>query len=141
MTKETAIRIFEQKKVRSVWNDEKQCWYFSVIDVCGILSETDNPRRYWSDLKRKLKKEGINELYEIIVQLKMQSADGKLYKTVLIQKGFYVLSSRYLRQKQNHSKDGLQKLVMSGLKRLKTLKLLRSECERYTGRKVILKAG
>jgi len=81
MTKETGIKFFEQKKVRSVWSNEKQCWYFSVIDVCGILSETENPRRYWSDLKRKLKTEGVNELYEIIVQLKMESEDGKFYKT------------------------------------------------------------
>ncbi len=81
MTKETAIKIFEQKKVRSVWNEEKQCWYFSIVDVVGILSETENPRRYWSDLKRKLKSEGMNELYEIIVQLKIPSEDGKLRQT------------------------------------------------------------
>ena len=46
MTKETAIKIFEQKRVRSVWSEEKQCWYFSIVDVVGILSETENPRRY-----------------------------------------------------------------------------------------------
>ena len=81
MTKETAIKIFEQKRVRSVWSDEKERWYFSILDVCGILSDTENPRRYWSDLKRKLKKDGVNELYEIIVQLKMTAEDHKLRKT------------------------------------------------------------
>jgi hypothetical protein len=73
--------LFETKQVRRLWSKEKQRWFFSVIDVCEILSETDNPRRYWSDLKRKLKNEGVNELYEIIVQLKMEAGDGKIRLT------------------------------------------------------------
>ena len=73
--------LFESKQVRRLWSEEKQRWFFSVIDVCEILSETDNPRRYWSDLKRKLKNEGVNELYEIIVQLKMEAGDGKIRLT------------------------------------------------------------
>jgi len=73
--------LFENKQVRRLWIKEKQRWFFSVIDVCEILSETDNPRRYWSDLKRKLKSEGVNELYEIIVQLKMEAGDGKIRLT------------------------------------------------------------
>jgi hypothetical protein len=80
MTKETAIKLFEQKQVRSVWNDEEEKWYFSVVDVIEVLTETDRPRKYWSDLKAKLKKEG-SELSEKIGQLKISSTDGKMYKT------------------------------------------------------------
>lgn len=70
------VKIFEDKKIRTAWDEEKEEWYFSVVDVCEVLSGTDNPRRYWSDLKRKLAAEG-SELYEKIVQLKMTAADGK----------------------------------------------------------------
>lgn len=80
MTKKDAIKIFENKKIRAVWDDMKEEWYFSIIDVVAILTESDNPRRYWSDLKRKLSKEG-SQLYANIVQLKLPSSDGKLYKT------------------------------------------------------------
>ena len=75
------IQLFEDRRIRSVWNEVEEEWYFSVVDVVGVLTESDNPRRYWSDLKRKLKDEGANELYEKIVQLKMRSSDGKYYKT------------------------------------------------------------
>lgn len=75
------IKLFESKKVRSLWNEEEQKWYFSIIDVVEILTDTENPRRYWSDLKRKLKKEGFIELYDFIVQLKMEASDGKKYLT------------------------------------------------------------
>lgn len=71
------IQIFEDKRIRTAWDEEKEEWYFSVVDVVGVLSESDNPRRYWSDLKRKLKAEGANEVYEKIVQLKMTAPDGK----------------------------------------------------------------
>jgi len=70
------IQIFEDKKIRTAWNEETEEWYFSVVDVCEVLSGTENPRRYWSDLKRKLATEG-SELYEKIVQLKMTATDGK----------------------------------------------------------------
>jgi hypothetical protein len=80
MTKETAIKLFEQKQVRSVWNEEEEKWYFSVVDVVEVLTGTDRPRKYWGDLKAKLKKEG-SELSEKIGQLKMSSTDGKMYKT------------------------------------------------------------
>ncbi len=73
--------LFEDKKVRRVWIEEKGQWFFSVIDVVSILTDSENSRRYWSDLKRKLKKEGFSELYDFIVQLKMQSNDGKKYLT------------------------------------------------------------
>lgn len=71
------IQLFENKRIRTAWDGEKEEWYFSIVDVCEVLSGTDNPRRYWSDLKRKLKSEGAVELYEKIVQLKMTAPDGK----------------------------------------------------------------
>lgn len=76
MEDKNAIRLFEDQPIRAAWDEEKEEWYFSVVDVCQVLSGTDNPRRYWSDLKRKLKAEG-SELYEKIVQLKMKASDGK----------------------------------------------------------------
>jgi len=80
MTKETAIKLFETKQVRSVWDSEVEKWYFSVIDVIEALTGTDRPRKYWSDLKAKLKKEG-SELSEKIGQLKMAAEDGKMLGT------------------------------------------------------------
>ena len=68
------IRVFEDKQIRHEWNEQEQDWYLSIVDVVEVLTGTDNPRRYWSDLKRKMKSEG-SQLYENIVQLKMQSAD------------------------------------------------------------------
>ena len=76
-----AIQLFEDKQIRTAWDAEREEWYFSIVDVISVLTGTENPRRYWSDLKRKLKKEGATELYEKIVQLKMLSSDGKRYKT------------------------------------------------------------
>ena len=80
MVKQNAIKVFEEKKVRTLWDSETEEWYFSVVDVVAVLTESENPRRYWSDLKRKLAKEG-SQLYAEIVQLKMLSSDGKYYKT------------------------------------------------------------
>jgi len=73
MTKENSIKLFESKKIRVHWDDEQEKWYFSIIDIIETLTGSSNPRRYWSDLKRKLIKEGFNQLYEIIVQLKLES--------------------------------------------------------------------
>ncbi len=80
MTKESAIKLFEQKQVRSVWDDEKEQWFFSIIDVIEILSESSNPRKYWSVLKTRLKEEG-SELATNCSQLKLKSSDGKFYNT------------------------------------------------------------
>ena len=77
---ENNIKIFEQKKVRSQWDEQQEKWWFSIVDVIEVLTGTDRPRKYWSDLKAKLKKEG-SELSEKIGQLKMLSSDGKYYKT------------------------------------------------------------
>jgi hypothetical protein len=81
MTKETSIKLFESKKIRVHWDNDAEKWYFSVIDIIETLTGSNNPRRYWSDLKRKLSKEGFTQLYEIIVQLKLKSSDGKKYIT------------------------------------------------------------
>jgi hypothetical protein len=75
------IKLFESKQIRTEWSESAQKWYFAVIDVIEILTASANPRRYWSDLKRKLNSEGFSQLYEIIVQLKMISSDGKKYIT------------------------------------------------------------
>jgi DNA-damage-inducible protein D len=80
MSKENAIKIFEQKQVRTHWDEEQEKWYFSVIDVIEILTGSSVPKRYWSDLKKKLTKEG-SQLYEEIVQLKFEASDGKKYAT------------------------------------------------------------
>jgi len=75
------LKLFETKHVRTHWDDKKELWYFSIIDVVEILTNSNNPRRYWSDLKRKLVLEGFGQLYDIIVQLKLESSDGKKYLT------------------------------------------------------------
>jgi len=81
------IQLFENKKVRSIWDAEKAEWFFSVVDVCGALSGSVQPRKYWNDLKTKLKTEG-SELSEKIGQLKLPAEDGKMRETdVLDTKG------------------------------------------------------
>lgn len=80
MTKKEAIKIFEEKKVRTMWDDETEEWYLSIIDVISILTDSERPRKYWDDLKRKLIKEG-SELSDKIGQLKMPSPDGKMRLT------------------------------------------------------------
>ena len=80
MSENTQIKIFEEKKVRTIWDAENEEWYFSVVDVVAVLTESDRPRKYWNDLKKKLQQEG-SELSEEIGQLKMPSSDGKMYKT------------------------------------------------------------
>lgn len=80
MTQESAIKLFESKKVRSVWDTEKEKWYFSIVDVVEALTDSPKPRIYWSVLKTRLKKEE-NQLATKCSQLKMQAADGKYYLT------------------------------------------------------------
>ena len=74
------IVIFEDTKIRRHWDDDKELWYFSIIDIIKVLTGSSIPRRYWTDLKRKLKKEG-SEVYEKIVQLKIVAEDGKKRET------------------------------------------------------------
>lgn len=80
MTKETAIKLFEQKQVRSIWNDEEEKWYFSIVDIVGILSESIDQQAYWRKLKQRLKEEG-NETVTNCHALKMLATDGKMRLT------------------------------------------------------------
>jgi hypothetical protein len=80
MKQQNAIQLFEDKKVRTIWDEEQEKWFISIIDVVEILTESPNPRKYWSVLKVRLKKEG-SQLATNCSQLKMQSSDGKFYKT------------------------------------------------------------
>lgn len=76
------LKVFEDNNIRSSYDEKKEKWYFSIIDIVAILTESKNPRRYWSDLKSKLSdEEGFSQLYEKIVQLKMVAPDGKNRET------------------------------------------------------------
>lgn len=77
MDKEDKIQLFQKQKIRTHWDEDKELWYFSIIDVVAVLADNSRPRKYWSDLKKKLKDEG-SELSEKIGQLKMKAADGKM---------------------------------------------------------------
>lgn len=78
--KEIITNIFENNEIRSIWNNDREDYYFSVVDVIGALTNSNVPKRYWTDLKRKLNEEG-SQLYENIVQLKMKASDGKMRQT------------------------------------------------------------
>ena len=80
MTQKHKIQLFEDKKVRTAWDDEEEKWYFSIVDVCGVLSESKDPQAYWRKLKQRLKEEG-NETVTNCHALKMRAADGKMRKT------------------------------------------------------------
>jgi len=80
MTKKEAIKVFEQRNIRSLWDDEAETWYFSIVDVVGVLTDSVNPTAYWRKLKERLKKEG-NQTVTDCHAFKMQAADGKMRKT------------------------------------------------------------
>ena len=80
MTQKQQIQLFEEKKVRTVWDDQAEKWYFSVVDVCAVLTDSENPQTYWRVLKNRLKKEG-NETVTNCNGLKMRAADGKMRLT------------------------------------------------------------
>jgi len=80
MTQQHKIQLFEEKKVRTVWDDEQEEWYFSIVDVCAVLTESGNPQTYWRVLKNRLKKEG-NETVTNCNALKMRADDGKMRLT------------------------------------------------------------
>jgi hypothetical protein len=100
------IQLFENRRVRTAWDKEKEELFFSIVDVIEALTGTYNPRRYWSDLKRKLNAEG-SQLYEKIVQLKMPADDGRMRPTgVADTENFCELSNPHYRRKQSLSKYG-----------------------------------
>lgn len=80
MTKKEAIKLFEEKKVRTIWDDEQEKWYFSIVDVISILTDSTNPQAYWRKLKQRLIEEG-NETVTNCHALKMRAADGKMRLT------------------------------------------------------------
>jgi prophage antirepressor-like protein len=80
MTKETAIQIFEDKKVRTIWDEELEKWYISIVDVVAVLTDSPNPQVYWRVMKKRLKEEG-NETVTNCNGLKMQAMDGKMRMT------------------------------------------------------------
>lgn len=80
MEKRTSIKVFENKSIRTLWDEDQEKWYVSIIDVIEVLTGSPRPRKYWNALKTKLKAEG-SELSQKLGQLKMKSADGKFYKT------------------------------------------------------------
>jgi len=80
MKEKESIKIFEDKQVRTLWNEEAEKWFVSIVDMVEVLTQSDRPRKYWSDLKAKLKKEGSG-VSEKIGQLKMKAPDGKMRLT------------------------------------------------------------
>ena len=81
MSQEATIQLFENAKIRVIWDDEQEKYYFSVVDVIQVLTESSVAKRYWTDLKRRLKAEGSDETYAKIVRLKMPAPDGKMRDT------------------------------------------------------------
>ena len=80
MTKKEIIKLFDEKKVRTVWDDKEEKWYFSIVDVVEILTDSKDPQAYWRKLKQRLKKEG-NETVTNCHSLKMRASDGKMRMT------------------------------------------------------------
>ena len=120
MTKKEAIKIFEEKKVRTVWNDETEEWSFSIVDVVSILTESVDGRKYWNKLKQRLKAEG-SELVTNCHQLKLPSTDGKYYKTdVATTEQLFRLIQSIRPLKQNLSSYGWPKWQKSDWMKCKT---------------------
>ena len=141
MTQQNAIKLFEQKQVRSVWDDTTEEWYFSVVDVVAILTDSQDPRNYWKVLKNRLKKEG-NQSVTNCNQLKLPSSDGKFYKTdVATAEQLSGLSSLFRRRKRNPLSCGSLKLRQSGSTRCRIRNApLNRQCW-ITGVWAILKIG
>lgn len=78
------VKIFEGSQIRSVWDNEREEWYFSVVDVIGSLTESNNPRDYWYRVKKRMSEEERSELSTFCRQLKLKSTDGKSYKTDVV---------------------------------------------------------
>ena len=82
MTKENAIKLFNERRIRTQWDDSREKWYFSIVDVIGVLTESENPNNYWKVLKSRLRKEG-SELVTNCNQLKMQSSMINIKKQII----------------------------------------------------------
>ena len=77
MTKKEALQLFEEKRVRTIWDDEQEKWYFAIVDVCGVLTNSKDATAYWRKLKQRLKAEG-NETVTNCHAFKLRAADGKM---------------------------------------------------------------
>ena len=95
MTKKDAIKIFEGKDVRSVWDAEAEKWYISIVDVMSVLTNSVDGRKYWNKLKQRLREEG-NESVTNCHQLKLLAADGKKYLTDIITYGYFFLKKTFI---------------------------------------------
>lgn len=138
---ENKIKVFENKNIRTVWNEEEEDWYFSVVDIIEILTGTERPRKYWNDLKKKLTIEG-SELSEKIGQLKMAAADGKMRETdVLSTKNVLRLVQSIPSPKAEPFKMWLAQVGADALMKLQILKKLLFVVQIFTEPKVIQKTG
>ena len=112
MTQQNAIQIFKEKKERALRDDEREKWFFLTVDVLETLTVTERARKYWADLKSKLKNEG-SELSDKIGQLKITSGDGKSFRTdVADTEQLFALFNQPPAQKQNPLNFGWQKLLL-----------------------------
>lgn len=140
---ENSIKLFENKRVRAAWNEDAEKWYFSIVDIVGALtdSEYQQARNYWKVLKTRLKEEG-NESVTKCNQLKMQSADGKYYKTDVadMEQIFRIIQS-IPSKKQSLLNYGLLKFEEKELMKLTIQKLLLIEHLKPIEEKVILNLG
>jgi len=128
--KENAIAVFETKRIRRTWYNEE--WWFSVVDVVGALTESSEPRRYWSDLKIKIKEEGGIEQYDKIVQLKLFAEDGKLRETDCSNtEGLFRIIQSIPSKKAEPFKLWLAKTGYERIQEIENPELLYSRAKRY----------
>ena len=124
MTKKQAIQLFQERKVRTVWDDKEEKWYFSIVDVCGVLTDqpdNDHARNYWKVLKHRLKKEG-NETVTNCNQLKLKSEDGKMRLTdVADTEQLFRIIHPSLRPRPSLSSNGWHWWQVNALTKCKTL--------------------
>ena len=114
MTKKEHLKLFQEKSVRTVWDDKEEMWYFSIVDVVAVLTDSVDATSYWRKLKQRLKKEG-NETVTNCHGLKMRAADGKMRMTdIPIPSNCFGLYSQYHRLKQNLSNNGWLRLQPQG---------------------------
>ena len=103
---EQDLEFIYDDKIRKVWHKQQEQWYFSIIDVCQVLTDSDNPKNYWNMLKSRLRQEG-NETYINCVRLKLKASDGKMRFTDCVNTEQYcILSSTFLPRKAKHSNNG-----------------------------------
>ena len=129
----TITNLFEGKEIRSIWDAEKEDYYFSVIDVIQVLTDSNIPKRYWTDLKRKLINEG-SELYEKIVRLKVKAQDGKMRETDTLDTKGAKLGSDKIDEAFDPSK-GIDQMIDFYLKKGYTLEWIESRIKAIIDRK------